>query len=175
MRLHPVKDGVIPFDPADRRPVATRDHFGQKLVDHTDQNGFCTGAWSNMTHGSDASVFPGGTVSGMPSATCPNIQTTVAPNGALVYYDPAQVIVTDDGTTWALAMRTSEMGDGPLPVSRVRVAERTVDSDLEDILIKDALKRIGFKGRLTPGMRAAVLKMIQLEITEQAGTDNRPM
>jgi hypothetical protein len=111
-----------------------------------------------------APVEQPGSVSGTPNASTPNIIGVTYGETGSVYYDAAQVIEAN-GQTYGLVIRTVEMGDRPLPVSRVKVTKQPSDADEA---VRAAVRAMGYHGKVTKGMRQAILDMLALEVRHVA-------
>jgi hypothetical protein len=174
MRLHPVKDGLIPL-PAERG-LNVRDRGGNKLVDTIDpKTGFCTGVSSPLT-------LPEGHVLTAKPPSGGSGQDVRFDSESARYYD----LIRESGSDpIGLVIRTVADGDELLPCTRIRVVEaaasksRTSERNStapvrnggrgvsvrteNDLAVKSVLAGMGYKGPITREIRIACLEMIAIE------------
>lgn len=172
MRLHPVKDGLIP-DPYERG-LTRRDRAGNALIDTIDPStGFCVGVRSPLTFPDGMSVItPKSPAGGTGTDTRFDAETAR-------YYD---LVRKSDSDPVGLVVRLESDGDGTLPCTRVRVVEASASSTREsernssapvrksdsarksnDVAVKAVLDAMGYKGKMTQQLRTVVLEMIAME------------
>lgn len=170
MRLHPVKDGLIPLP--DERGMTRRDKGGNKLVDVVDpDSGYCIGTRSPLTI--KGRVVEAATITGG--------------SGTDVRFDPESAryyeLVRDAATEpIGFVVRLTTDGDDSLPCARVRVIQATKPIDVRkagkstapvrkklsvreenDRAAEAVLRAMGFEGKITPEIRDAALAMIEIE------------
>jgi hypothetical protein len=172
VRLHPVKDGLIP-EPHERG-LTVRDRGGNRLVDLiSPDTGFCTGVTSPLTM-SGESVFPGTPTSGGRAANQPDVLFSPEER---VYYEPLQ---TPTGGRVGIVVRTCADSDGPLRTSRIRIMtdEKSVSPGKKrsvrkenDSAARAILSAMGWTGPLTPEWREMALRLLAREKALQAYQD----
>lgn len=173
MRLHPAKDGLIPFP--DERTLIRRDRGGNRLRDRIDpQTGFCTGVTSPMLS-NGVHVLPYKRPTG---ASGPDVRYD---SESARYYD---LIRASDSDPIGLVVRLTSDGDDSLPCTRVRIVkgERSATGEPErnssapvrkpvsarkanDEAVTAVLAAMNYKGEITRELRNAVLEMIAYEKT----------
>ena len=171
MRLHRIEDGLVK-EPSERT-LRTHDIGGNRLRDVMDKNtGMCTGVTSPLTIPDGTRVMQPTPTSGSPSKSAPDVRFDPAKE---VYYE---LVRNKDTDPFGLVMRTTSDPDGPLPVTRVRVVSALPPTNGEksglpyspistrkanDEAAKAVLDAMGYKGKITPEIRAAALEMIEIE------------
>lgn len=173
MRLHPVKDGLIPMP--DERGMTRRDSGGNKLIDIVSPDtGFCVGVRSPLSIAGrvvEADRIAGGS----------------AKSGEDVRFDAKSAryyeLVRDAATApIGFVVRLTTDGDESLPCSRVRIiqATRSIPAgsarkstapvrkklsvrEENDAAALAVLSAMGYDGEITPQIRDAALAMIELE------------
>lgn len=172
MRLHPVKDGLVPHP--DERGMTRRDLGGNKLVDVVNPiSGYCVGVTSALTP-SGNSVRPASQVSGTTSG--PDVRFD--PDTARYY----QLVRESKSAPIGIVVRLTTDGDDSLPCSRVIIirgessatgaSERKSNAPVQkqlsvreqnDMAAKAVLSAMGYTGPITPEVRNAALQMIAIE------------
>lgn len=173
MRLHPVKDGLIPMP--DERGMTRRDSGGNKLVDVVSPDtGFCVGVRSALSITGrvvEAATIAGGS----------------AKSGEDVRFDPESArhyeLVRDAATDpIGFVVRLTTDGDSSLPCTRVRIIQDTKPlsgrsarkstapvrkpqsvQEQNDAAALAVLSAMGYSGEITREIRDAALAMIELE------------
>lgn len=170
MRLHPVKDGLIPMP--DERGMTVRDKGGNKLIDvNNPKTGYCVGVTSPLSISGrvvQASPITGG------SGPDVRFDTESARFYELVRDVPNAPI--------GFVVRLTTDGDESLPCTRVRVIQGTSPLSAESaakstspvrkaLSVREAndeaahavLSAMGYEGEITPQVRDAALAMIEIE------------
>lgn len=173
MRLHPAKDGLIPFP--DERTLIRRDKGGNRLRDRVDpQTGFCTGVTSPLLS-NGVHVLPYKRPTG---ASGPDVRFD---SKSARYYD---LIRESDSDPIGLVVRLTTDGDASLPCTRVRIvkgeksesgaSERNSSAPVRkpvsarkanDEAVRAVLAAMGYKGPIDSKMRKAALELIAYEKT----------
>lgn len=173
MRLHPAKDGLIPFP--DERTLIRRDKGGNRLRDRIDpQTGFCTGVTSPLL-ANGVHVLPYKRPTG---ASGPDVRYD---SESARYYD---LIRTSETEPIGLVVRLTSDGDDSLPCTRVRIikGERSATGEPErkstapvqksvsarkanDEAVRAILASHGYSGPIDRKMRRLALELIAYEKT----------
>lgn len=170
MRLHPVKDGLIPQP--HERGMTKRDRAGNRLIDVVDpRTGFCVGVRSPLTVRGPVTM-----ASPMSGGNGPDVRFDPSSHR---YYELVRDAVTDP---IGFVVRLVTDGDNFLPCSRVRIIRSTTAPSAEsgrkstapvrkplsvreqnDLAAKSVLSAMGYTGPFTPEVRNAALAMIEIE------------
>lgn len=170
MRLHPVKDGLIPMP--DERGVTVRDKGGNKLIDVINPlTGYCVGVTSPLSI--KGRIVPASPITG---GSGPDVRFDAE---SARYYE----LVRDRATApIGFVVRLTTDGDDSLPCTRVRIIQGASPlskqnaavstspvrkalsvREVNDAAAQAVLSAMGYDGEITPQIRDAALAMIEIE------------
>lgn len=173
MRLHPVKDGLIPLP--DERGMTRRDSGGNRLVDVVSPDtGFCVGVRSPLSI--EGRVVEAAAIAGGSAKSGEDVRFD---HESARYYELVRDAKTDP---IGFVVRLTTDGDDMLPCTRVRIIQATVPVSVQkgrestapvrkkpsvreenDAAALAVLSAMGYKGEITSEVRDAALAMIELE------------